>query len=302
MKLKLFTLFAASCSLAFVIFEANTFPSMGFGDSTGAPNKNMVFAAYTTCRSPSCHGGKPLNSSLGSADIITNIPTTGWEPGVTYQIKGKVNFPDRDVFGFQIMAWGSEDSASVGKLVKEEGDNAVIRSSVLKTVKGVIVDTNEYATHQSATIYGDKGTSSHEWTIHWTAPSNKSQEVVFYGTFLAANGNGGVTGDYVYRIEKSANSSSLPLSTNSVEKRNNSFHVFPHATEDFINITAKSSLPGSSSAKIYSQNGNLIADHNLNNTPENTSSSIDVKNLNNGIYFLKIEHQKAIETFKFIKK
>ena len=65
---------------------------------------------------------------------------------------------------------------------------------MLRTVLG----TNLYATHRTNSVVGHAGTSTNEWSFTWTAPATRDQEVIFYAAFVAANGNGSTSGDFVY--------------------------------------------------------------------------------------------------------
>lgn len=176
----------------------------GFGDSTTAPTKQNTAPFFTNCAQSGCHTGKPVNSELGYVDIIGDIPETGWEPGETYTIKARVFFPGRQAFGFKLMAWGDEDSASVGSLIVREGtDNCIRELSRLRNNQGVVYDTNYYVTH-SVNHVAAPSEGSMEWTFQWIAPATRDQEVVFYAAFNAANGDGAAFGDFMYTFKKGA--------------------------------------------------------------------------------------------------
>jgi hypothetical protein len=285
-----------------LVHQAITFPTRGFGDSTGAPNKNEIYTAYTSCRSSSCHVGRALNSSLGSVDIISDIPESGWLPNETYVLKCKISYPNRDVYGFQLMAWGDKDSASVGNFIKTSSDSAIVTKSILRNVSGKIIDTNEYATHNSKNILAANNTFSKEWTIRWKAPANRNQEVKFYATFLAANGNGGSSGDNVFMIHKNADASSIPLTTDEYQHTWPVCKIYPSIAEE--NLTVELSMPNRASGEIsiYNLKGEQVSKNEFPFNPNNSIKSIYIGDLPNGMYHIQVSNGDLQKTMKFIKK
>lgn len=89
----------------------------------------------------------------------------------------------------------------------------------------------------------------------------------------------------------------VTLSNEDVSTLDNSLILFPNPTNEIININFSNSV---SAAKIiiYDTTGKII----LTNEIENSDSNqINISNLNNGIYFVKIETNEKSETKKIIK-
>ena len=283
-----------------VVFQAISFSSGGFGDSTGGVPKKNVVQSYSTCSNSGCHVGYPLNeSSLGYSDIITNIPETGWIPGQTYQVKASIQYPGKLVFGFQMMAWGDVDSASVGKLTAvNKVDSAKITNSILRKSDRTIVDTNQYATHKSTSLTSH-GSNRNEWTFNWTAPNVRNQKVIFYGSFLAANGNGATSGDRLFRISKNADSSSIPiLGLEPKEMDSKNLSVYPTIVKDQINIDFNKDFKNMN-YEIFNIQGKKV----LNNKLENLSNhKIYLQDLPKGNYVLWLNNSNFKKSYQFIKE
>jgi hypothetical protein len=183
------------------------FMSGGFGDSTGAPLKGSIVASYRGCNSTNCHTGKPLNDfTQAYVDVRSDIPLTGWVPNATYNLTVTAIAPSKLAFGFQLTAWGKIDSVTRGTLTAINSDVA-IKKSILRNAFFAKVDSNYYATHTTTSVA--HGNSNKQWTLQWTAPPVKNQEIRFYLTAVCANASGSSFGDNVYRINKNADSSSI---------------------------------------------------------------------------------------------
>lgn len=81
------------------------------------------------------------------------------------------------------------------------------------------------------------------------------------------------------------------LDTNNFEK-NNEFYLYPNPTHHFLNF--KSIDKVINSVKIYNINGILVSNH----QEIATLQSLDISNLSNGIYFVKINNEKPIKIIK----
>jgi len=151
------------------------------GDRTGAPGSSSG-----SCGSSSCHGSSSLNGS-GSASI--SIDTDAYEPGQTYLVT--VNTDDNEgasLFGFQATVLqgaedeveASTDSPMTGGFIAPAGMNTKIESG------------RNYIMHQNTS------NTAGSWFFSWEAPAEDVGPVTFFVAALAANGNGGKTGDFVF--------------------------------------------------------------------------------------------------------
>ena len=137
-------------------------------------------SSYKTCAYSGCHSGTAVTADTSIAKITSNIPSTGYVPGVTYTFTATVNKPGNVRFGFQA---SPQDS--------------------LGNYKGTMIVTNSTKTKITGTKYithTTSGNSQSSWSWDWTAPALGSGQVRMSGALMAANNNGGTSGDSVYKV------------------------------------------------------------------------------------------------------
>ena len=142
-------------------------------------------SSYKTCATSGCHSGTAVIADTSIAKIVSNIPSTGYVPGTTYTFTASVNKPGNVRFGFQ-----ASPQDSVG--------NYKGTMVVTNTAKTKIIGT-KYITHTTS------GNSSSSWSWNWTAPALGSGQVKMSGALMAANNNGGTSGDSVYKVNVTIN-------------------------------------------------------------------------------------------------
>ena len=148
----------------------------------GAPSgyANDKSSNYKTCATSGCHSGTAIIADTSIAKITNNIPSTGYVAGATYTFTATVNKPANVRFGFQA---SPQDS--------------------LGNYKGTIIVTNTSKTKITGTKYithTTSGNSQSSWSWNWVAPALGSGQVKMSGALMAANNNGGTSGDSVYKV------------------------------------------------------------------------------------------------------
>ncbi len=283
------------------IFSMNfglKFMSAGFGDSTGAPMKTTVKSSYVGCNNSGCHTSKLLNDATqGFVDVTSDIPLTGWVPNTTYNITVTATAIGMYAYGFQFTTWGKTDSVTKGTLTAMDAD-VQIKKSILKSSKGATLDSNYYATHLKTSV--THGSTHNMWMFQWKAPAVKNQEVRFYLTAVCANGNGSAFGDYVYRINKNADSSSIKsLNINSVGiaelMMTDNVFIYPTITKNDINISIPNKL-GEATVCVMDITGKMVL-----NTVLMLNENLHIINLSEfetGTYVITIQGSN----FNFSKK
>ncbi len=83
--------------------------------------------------------------------------------------------------------------------------------------------------------------------------------------------------------------------TNQSFELNNKVAIYPNPANDFINIQSNSLI---NKTEIYDLNGRIISDENFNST----NIILDINNLSNGIYIIKIEVKNGFNIQKFVKE
>lgn len=265
------------------------FMSGGFGDSTGAPLKSTVVSQYKGCNSTGCHTGKPVNDfTNGFIDVISDIPLSGWAPNTTYNFTVSAVSNSQLTFGFQVALWGKTDSASRGTMIANNPD-VQLRKSVLRNASFVRLDSNYYITHRITSV--THGTNNKKWTFQWTSPSVKSQEIRVFLAGICANGNGITSGDFYYRINKNADSSSIPNPNINAVGINEYLNtekvlVYPTITSGNVTITVPASIE---QATIYVTDisGKIVLKQLVN--PDDKSSILNLSDFKTGNYVITIQ-------------
>ncbi len=154
-----------------IILMANSSGSPG--GKTGSPGD-----AGSSCTQ--CHSGTP-NQVDGW--ITTTIPQEGYNPGQTYDVTLIGTHTGVVKFGFELTA---EDAAG----------NKVGTLTITDPLQTQLTNGQSAITHTSDgnNPVGDMKV----WSMSWTAPDPGVDDVAFYASFNAANGNGSTSGDVIY--------------------------------------------------------------------------------------------------------
>ncbi len=186
MKIIVYSLFFL-IALVFVAAMVVAFPDgSNFTGSTGAPGESSC----------SCHGSPNLGS--GSASIIAQ---GNFMPGETVNLIARVRSGSAQRWGFAVTALDNNNQA-VGDL------NA---TDLVRTQKTVSNNRQYIKQTDDGTDFGT--VDSTEWPFQWVAPASGVDQVTFYMSGLAADGNYMPNGDSAY-------TTSLSISRTGVEDAN----------------------------------------------------------------------------------
>jgi hypothetical protein len=137
--------------------------------ASGAPGE-------VSCQTSGCHSG----GNFTGAASLSGLPDTV-VAGQTYAIT-LTHASNANRAGFQLTALDGSNSRA-GDLLAGTGSGLAVASG------------RQYIRHTSARVLSGGSTN---WMFNWTAPSAASgNDVTFYFTSLAANGNGSTSGDNV---------------------------------------------------------------------------------------------------------
>lgn len=247
---------------------------------TGAPAgvANDPSSGSATCTN--CHGGTATNATAAQASITSTIPAAGYTPGTTYTITATVNFTGRSTFGFEVSPQNSAGT-KLGTLINTSSQTKLVGS-------------NKYITHTQA---GNSGANTKSWTFDWTAPAAGTGAVTFYGSFMAANGNGTSSGDIVYRTSYAV-SEAVASSVNEIQANTSALTVINLKNALQISYTAQSAA--SANVELYNLNGTLVSSTSFEQqNAGNVDLNVDVKDgLNTGIYIVKVQQGTQVLTKK----
>lgn len=178
------------------------------GGKTGSPGDGDA-----TCTQ--CHTGT-ANTVTGW--ITSNIPGSGYIAGQTYTITASGTHSGVVYFGFELTAENTSNQKTGTFIITDPSQTKLVNN-------GKAVTHTQNGTNPSG--------NSKSWSMNWTAPGAGTGNVTFYAAFNAANGNGGTSGDVIYK-------SSLAVSEGSVLDADfvgNPTTVCPGGTVQFTDLT-----------------------------------------------------------------
>jgi len=249
-----------------------------FGGSPGAKTGSPGDEGNTCTQ---CHGG---TASLQEEWLVSNIPATGYVPGETYTITATGTHTGVSRFGFETTAEDSNNDKTGTFIITNETENK-------------LTNNNSSVTHKSAgtTPNGD----SRSWSFDWTAPDAGTGEVTLYAAFNAANGNGGTSGDVIYKTTMSA-SEDISISVASTIGNESSIRVFPNPFTDNLSINISGTDANVSGLKVFNSIGNQV--YSQDRFFNNENISIAASDFMTGIYYAVIYFDNDTRITKRIVK
>lgn len=224
--------------------------------NTGAPNE-------TTCQQSGCHGGGAYAGTVaisGIPDIVV--------ANTTYTIT-LTNTSNAVRAGFQMVCLDATN-AQCGSFTNGTG-----------TSIGT-VGTKQYIRQSQVKIMSAGSTS---WTFSWKAPATlaaANSPITFYFVSLAANGDGGTSGDNVLKATKAV---TFKTTTGNKEIQNSiAVNVFPNPTKDVLNIELPEAQ-NNAQLTLVDINGRVLLIKNL----TEKSNKINISHLSKGIYNAQIQ-------------
>jgi len=198
----------------------------GFTGSPGDSFKNCTV----------CHGGTAVNID---GWIVSNIPSSGWEPGKRYTITATNTKMGATKFGFQV-----SPQAYNGTLLGE--------MIVTDTVATQFVGDKKYITYRTA---GVDGVDSRSWSFDWIAPDSNISEVGFYGAFNSNAGHKDNDKTFlsVLRVYRSGHKSSIGELNTSKQ-----LMVFPNPSIGKVGISFNQDLAGLADIVLIDACGRLV--------------------------------------------
>lgn len=272
-SLRISLLFAAVALMAFTFSNGdNVFSVMSSG---GAPAGYSGDPAGGNKNCTNCHSGSDARSQSGW--ITSDIPGTGYEPGVTYTITSTASGSGVSKFGFQVSPQNSGGTV-LGTLVNTGAET--------KLVSGT-----DYVTQTSS---GNTGSDSKTWTFDWTAPHAGSGDVTFYGAFNLADNNGSSSGDDIVLSTLTINESA----STGVHSQNadDLVSVYPNPAREYLTIESANVSAGSRFI-MYDPSGRRV----MTGLMSGQTTTIAIGQLNPGMYYLHIEDSEG-KTIEFLKE
>lgn len=238
--------------------------------AAGAPGDGI------TCSSAGCHGsGGPFGAEMQISLTQNGEAVTEYRPGDTYDLAITVDAttgtPSR--YGFQMTALIDNDNTAAGAF-----------SNISANAKELTINDRAYLEHSGPS-------NSETFTATWTAPLQGTGAVTIYAAGIAANGNGGTSGDSgtlgSATIAEADLSSIKVLSTDEMS-------FSPNPANNFIFLDTK--LNQNMVYSVLSIDGAKVASGNLEN------NSIDVSGLQKGLYLVVVNGDEFIYRQKIYKR
>lgn len=221
-----------------------------------------------------CHSGTPVYiDSL----ISSNIPSSGYIPGNTYNISTTLKYTGRSRFGFEVSPQNISGAVQ-GSLILSDPTNTQL------------IGSGKYITHKLAGTLAPSG--SRTWTFKWIAPADGSGDITFYGAYNASNNNGTISGDIILLSKYLVHENTLSSNTTSNNVSLNKLRAHANLTTKELHLSC-SGVKISETVKIILLNANLTLQEVIYNAPwPSVSENITLNfsgSLPPGVYFISIE-------------
>lgn len=238
--------------------------------AAGAPGDGL------TCASSNCHGsGGPFAAQMNIVLMKEGEEVDFYLPGETYDmtisVESSTGTPSR--YGFQMTALLDSDDSSAGSFTDISNNSQL-----------VTLNERTYLEHNGSSITKD-------FTSTWTAPAEGSGDVTVFAAGIAANGNGGTSGDS--GAIGSTTFTEGDLSSTKVLTADE-MNFYPNPAQNFIKVDTK--LSQSMVYDVLSINGVKVLSGRLEN------NSIDISNLANGLYLVAVSGDGFIYRQKIYKR
>ena len=236
----------------------------GGQDRTGSP------VASGTCAA--CHSGGSFSAAASATitDAGGNTVTT-YVPGQTYTVTFTVTGSGASGYAMQA-AMLDANNANAGDFLSNSTSNTQLTTLVSSGI--------EYLEHQGLQAAGS-------FVATWEAPAAGTGTVTLYGVGLAANGNGGTSGDQVTSTVQVALTEDNSTNVKNIEGEIALFDVYPMPNQG--NFTLKNNSQETDfQLQIVNMAGQVVAAQQL-NLAQNATQTLDFPNLVPGLYSVVLE-------------
>ncbi len=216
-----------------------------------------------------CHSGGNFGATV---TIQTEVPAGGYALSTSYGIQVDVT-GSGSKHGFQITAERISDNSKVGAFIDDGADNQLKNGGT-------------HVTHTSA------GNSKKVWNFNWTSPATDVGAIKFYVAALAADGTGGTGGDQTVTAS-TGNFNVLGIA----KEKQLDFALYPNPSSDHINVQLPNGV-SKADLNVFDISGRLV----LSSKITSQNKLVNVADLSNGVYVLKIQSEGKIGAKQFIKK
>lgn len=261
----------AVCALAFILVAGLS--SNLISNSTGAPagRTGSPLDNGLTCAN-GCHtSGTAVNGGPGSVNITSDIPAEGFIAGNTYQITINVEEAGKNRFGFQTSVYGETSMNTNGTATITDMARTQKRST----------GGNEWVTHA---FNGITATDQNSWSFDWVASAD-DDSVTIYAVGLAADGQGGNSGDLTYSTTLGASRQSGVAVERELAIQE--LAAFPSPATSRLFVELNSQANGAAIISLMDMQGREVYRFEDDVRPGAFNHTIELNNLVSGIYTLR---------------
>ncbi len=244
----------------FTCQQLGSTPTGAPAGSTGSP------ADGATCFRSGCHFGAPV---VKTGIVSSDIPTSGYVPGVTYNMT--VSFSGTGKKGFQISPQSSSGTL-LGSLIAGAGNKIV---------------SSKYITHS-----GVKSSTTATWTFKWVAPAAGTGAVTFYCACA-------VTRNTTWTTTYTINESVAAGITHGEKIQQLTIFPNPVINDLVVKVSLKAATPVS--IWVYALSGQLVHAQHMEAKAGDNSFAVNLAAAQKGVYILKLEQDGEQYTSRIVK-
>jgi hypothetical protein len=265
--------------------------------SSGAPIGSTGAPGELSCGKVGCHTGNNgennINTGNGVLSIVSDKNISDYTPGESYDITVMLEESGIERFGFSLTALDSNNNKA-GELIVTDN----LRTQLLE-------GAHQFSGRNYIT-YRYIGTNPYEsgkglWKFTWKAPDVDAGPITFYSAAVSADNDGTDKGDLVYTQILSTKAD--PVYVNDIPASTATFSAYPNPATNLLQITTNNTINETLTFTLYDLNGKLIKQfNNSNSLNKNGVSSLNISELNEGIYLLDISSNSHKETQRLVIK
>lgn len=259
---------------------------MLFNFSSGPANASMLDRTGSPIQGgqncTQCHGGNNFDADMVIKLMDGNDEVAGYEPGKTYNLVFDISNGSGSPSGYGLQAIALDDSDNnVGDFINTPVNTRITDLAGFK-----------YFEH-SRLISGNS------ISVEWTAPATGTGAVTIFASGMAANGNGGNSGDGV--ATKSVTLTEGLSSTNRLHQVDFEMSLLKNPVSDQLPIRIESPSGKNLNINILDLNGRVMLQTQQRVAQGENIFNVEISNLNKGIYFLQIADNERFVTKKLLK-
>jgi hypothetical protein len=252
-------------SKKFQLLYVISFAILFLANSGGVSDDRTASPRANGATCDGCHTGGSFDAKLN----LTGIPSKGIKNLDTLKLKLEVSDATSRGAGFQIVALDTKSEVYAGKWIAGIGSK--------------LINNNGIGLSHNATRGWVNGKG--DWSFQWIAPATGGP-FTFYYVVNFVNSNGSTSGD-----NPITGNTNVLLPVNELSRLELDYRYNPNGKEIFLQHS--NSDIAKLSATIYDQQGRAVVDI-------KSTERMDVSNLANGIYFIKINTASNAVTKKIL--